>query len=78
VSGLALSFFVPRLRLVCWEESFHEAVMSYGSMPLQDAVEGDELWTQSLCVPMTREKTAAQLAYAIRDPERKEAAREEA
>jgi hypothetical protein len=52
--------------------------MSYGSMPLQDAVEGDELWTQSLCVPMTREKTAAQLAYAIRDPERKEAAREEA
>jgi hypothetical protein len=33
------SSFVPRLRLVCWEVSYHEVVMSYGSMLLQDAVE---------------------------------------
>jgi hypothetical protein len=34
----SFSSFVPRLRLVCWEGSFHEVVRSHGSMLLQDAV----------------------------------------
>jgi hypothetical protein len=34
-----LSSFILRLRLVCWEVSIHEVVMSCGSMYLQDAVE---------------------------------------
>ena len=33
-----LSWRCTRLRLLCWEVSFHEAVMSCGSMLLQDAL----------------------------------------
>src|SRR5215208_1319130 len=48
VSGLAYLSFVPRLRLVCWEVSFHVVVRSYGSMLLQDAVGPSALTNKAL------------------------------
>jgi hypothetical protein len=53
VTGLALFIPRPTARLVCWEVSFHEVVMPYGSSLLQDAVELREGEVRRISIPRT-------------------------